>query len=259
MNDSTIGLNLYTLREFAQTAGDLAETLKKVKAAGYDYVQLSGIGPIDPKEVKNMLDGEGLGVCATHIKLDRLFDELDAVIEEHLIWECENAAIGGIFGPEWQSADGYARFAKEGAEIARKFAEHDITFSYHNHYQEFQKYGGRLGMDILAEGSAPLGFEIDTYWVQYGGADPAAWIEKLTGRVPLVHFKDMVIDKDHTGGVHLMAPVGEGNLNWPGILAACKKAGTRWHIVEQDHHPNGKPFENIAVSVRNMTEQMGLN
>ncbi|MBN1286882.1 MAG: sugar phosphate isomerase/epimerase [Anaerolineae bacterium] len=259
MSQSTIGLNLYTLREFAQTAGDLADTLKKVKAAGYDYVQLSGVGPIDPKEVKTMLDGEGLGVCATHVRLDRLFNDLNAVVEEHLLWECKNAAIGGIFGPEWQSAEGYAHFAKEGGEIARRFAEHGITFSYHNHYHEFHKFGDKLGMEILAAGSEPMGFEIDTYWVQYGGADPAAWIEKMAGRAPLVHFKDMSIDKDRAEGVHIMAPVGEGNLNWPAILAACQKAGARWHIVEQDHHPNGKPFENVATSVRNMKEKMGLS
>lgn len=258
MSQSTIGLNLYSLREFAQTPADIAQTLRKVKAIGYDYVQISGIGKIDPKELKRMLDSEGLGVCATHIALARLQTELDAVIDEHKLWGCEHAAVGAI--PEaYRSAEGYARFAREGSEIGRQLAAHGITFSYHNHYWEFERYNGRTGMDILFEDSDPaaLGAEIDTYWVQYGGGDPAQWIEKMQGRIPLVHFKDMRIDTARAEGVHIMLPVGEGTLNWPAILAACQKAGAQWHIVEQDWFPNGQPFESVATSLRNL-KAMGL-
>ena len=31
-----------------------------------------------------------------------------------------------------------------------------------------------------------------------------------------------------------MAPIGEGNMDWPAILAACKAAGVCWYAVEQD-------------------------
>ncbi len=259
MTASRIGLNLYSLREFAQTPADIAQTLRRVKQIGYDYVQLSGIGKIDPKELKQMLDGEGLGVCATHIPLARLQTELDTVIDEHKLWGCRNAAVGAI--PEtYRGAAGYARFAREGSEIGRRFAAHGITFSYHNHYWEFERYNGRTGMDILFEEGEPqyLFAEIDTYWVQYGGGDPAGWIEKMEGRVPLVHFKDMGIDMARAqGDQHVMLPVGEGNLNWPAILEACRKADVEWTIVEQDWFPNGAPFESVALSLKNM-KAMGL-
>ena len=53
-----------------------------------------------------------------------------------------------------------------------------------------------------------------------------------------------------------MAEIGEGNMNWPGIVAACESAGSQWYVVEQDTCA-GDPFDSIAISFRNMTA-MGL-
>ena len=64
--------------------------------------------------------------------------------------------------------------------------------------------------------------EIDTYWIQHGGGDPAAWIEKVAGRIPCVHLKDMAMGAD---GQQLMAEVGEGNLNWAAIWGRAGRRG----------------------------------
>ena len=50
--------------------------------------------------------------------------------------------------------------------------------------------------------------------------------------------------------------VGEGSLDFPSIIEACKDAGVQWHIVEQDFCP-GDPFESMATSYRNL-RAMGL-
>ena len=52
MPSSVIAAQLYTLRDYTKTPADIAQTLKKVKALGYDAVQLSALGPIDPVELK---------------------------------------------------------------------------------------------------------------------------------------------------------------------------------------------------------------
>ena len=67
---SQIAAQLYTLRNFCKTPADIATSLKKVKQIGFDAVQVSGIGKIDPKELATILKGEGLACCATHIGLD---------------------------------------------------------------------------------------------------------------------------------------------------------------------------------------------
>ena len=49
--DKRIGAQCYTIRDFIKTEKDLDESLKKLKDIGYQTVQLSGIGPIEPEIV----------------------------------------------------------------------------------------------------------------------------------------------------------------------------------------------------------------
>lgn len=255
MANSVLAAQLYTLREFTKTPKDIAETMKKVRALGYEAVQLSALGPIDPKELKAICDGEGLTICATHTSFDRMRDDTQAVIDEHQLWNCKYAAIGGL-PQDYRNAEGYHRFAKEASEVARKLAKGGLVFGYHNHSFELEKFDGRTALDILYDESDPEVFtsEIDTYWIQHGGGDPAAWIRKLKGRAHIVHLKDMAI---LGGREQVFAEVGEGNLNWPAILDACKEAGVEWYIVEQDRCQRD-PFESLGISLRNL-KAMGLN
>jgi sugar phosphate isomerase/epimerase len=78
--------------------------------------------------------------------------------------------------------------------------------------------------------------------------DPAAWIEKCKGRIPAVHLKDMSIKLDRT---QFMAEVGEGNLNWPAVLEACRSAGVKHLIVEQDICYRD-PFDSLALSLKHL-------
>src|SRR5688572_32942725 len=97
MPDSRLAAQLFTLREYTQTPTDIAKTLARVKKLGYDAVQLSALGPIDPKELASILSNEGLTCCATHVSLDRMKNETSAVIDDHKLWNCEYTAIGGFF------------------------------------------------------------------------------------------------------------------------------------------------------------------
>lgn len=254
MTNSVLGAQLYTVREFTQTPADIAATFKRVRAIGYEAVQASALGPIDPKELRKIADGEGITVCATHVGFERLRDDTEAVIEEHKIIGCDNPAIGGLPQDYRGSAEGFKQFAKEAEAVGKKLAEAGLTFSYHNHSFEFEKFDGRLGLDIIYEESDPryVLAELDTYWVQHGGGDPAAWIDKLSNRIVLLHLKDMSMH----GRDQLFAEVGEGNLNWPAILKAARAANTRWYLVEQDTCPRD-PFESLEISYKNL-RAMGL-
>lgn len=253
MAGTSVAAQLYTLREYLKTPADIAQTIKKVRAIGYEAVQVSGLGPIDPAELKRIVDGEGIEICATHIPFERLRDDIGRVIDEHHLWGCKVIAIPALPGP-YRNEEGYRRFAKEASAIGKRLAEAGITLAYHNHSFEFERYGNETGLDILFKESDPayLAAELDTYWVQHGGGDPAAWLHKLKERVVAVHLKDMVIKE----GKQLFAEVGEGNLNWPAILEACRAAGIRWYIIEQDVCQRD-PFESLAISLRNV-QAMGL-
>jgi sugar phosphate isomerase/epimerase len=255
MGNSVLAAQLYTVREFTKTPQGVAETFRKVRAIGYEAVQISAFGPIDPKEVKKMLDAEGLTCCITHIGYDRLKNDLPAVIEEHYLWNCKHVAIGSMPRPFVQDGvEGIRRFASEANEIGRKLHEAELTFSYHNHSFEFARFGQGTILDMLLNETDPryVQAELDTYWVQHGGGDPAAWIRKVKNRMPVVHLKDMVIQ----GREQVMAEVGEGNLNWPAILEACREAGVEWYAVEQDICQRD-PFESLEISFKNL-KKMGL-
>ena len=253
MTKSRIGAQLFTLRDFTKTPADIAKTMKKLREIGYEAVQVSALGPIDPIELKKIVDGEGIYICASHVSFERLRDELEKVIEEHLLWGCKYPAVSSM--PDYyRTEEGFYRFAREASGIARRLAEAGLRLSYHNHSFELEKFGGRTGLDILRIESDHdvFNLEIDTYWIQHGGGDPAYWIRRCKDRIPLLHLKDMGV-KD---GQPTVMEVGEGNLNWPAILEAAREAGVEWYLVEQDVCYRD-PFESLAISLRNLRE-MGI-
>ncbi len=248
-----VALQVYTIREHLKDLTGFTAAMKQVREIGYENVELAGVGDVKLDDQRRVCDDAGLRIIATHTPLGDLRQDIDAVIEKHKLLGAEYVVLPWLPG-ELRSAAGYKAFAKEATGFAARLKDAGLGFAYHNHSFEFEKYEGRTGFEILWAESDPalVGSELDTYWVQHGGASPAAWIQRLRGRVPILHLKDFVI-KD---GKQLFAPVGEGNLDWPGIIAAAKKAGTRWLAVEQDtcQIPS---MESVAVSFRNL-RAMGL-
>ena len=257
MAKGTLGAQLYTVRQFTRTIEDVAETLKKVARIGYTAIQISAFGPVDPKDVAAIVQDNALTVAATHVGWNRFLEDLDGVIETHKLWGCDHPAIGGLPG-EYRSEEGIKRFLDELAPVAEKLAAEGMDFSYHNHNHELARYDCRkTWLQTLYEQAAPaiLKAEIDTYWIQAGGGDPAWWVRKCAGREPLLHLKDMMITTDRE---IRMAEIGEGNLNWPAILEAAEAGGVEYYLVEQDDCYERDPFESLAISYRNL-RGMGLS
>lgn len=257
MAHPVLAAQLYTVREFTQTAEGFTDSMRKIREMGYTAVQVSAIGPIPDAEVKAVADDLGLTICNTHVRpASVLWDDLDTVIKQHQLWNCKHVAIGSMPGPYREEGEaGFKRFAQEATQIGEKLHAAGLTFSYHNHSFEFARFGKRTGLDILYEESDPryLQAEIDTYWIQHGGADPADWVRRMSGRMPVVHLKDMVI----IDGKQAMAEIGEGNLNWPAILQACKEAKVEWYAIEQDICQRN-PFDSLRISYENL-RAMGLS
>ncbi len=250
-----IAAQMYTLRDFCKTPAEIATACAKVKKMGYDGIQISGMGKIDPVEMKKILDGEGLQCAATHISLDEMENETSRVIEEHQLWNCKYAAIGGFFTKEWNRSVIDNFIAKYNA-ISKKFAGSGISIGYHNHHHEFAQVDGHRPMDLLINNLDPeIWIEIDTHWVARGGSDPATYIRKVAGRIPCVHFKDMTIAFDDRSPK--MCEIGDGNLHWHQIVEACRYAGVIWHTVERDSG-DMDAFDSLERSIYNMREKMGL-
>ncbi len=256
MAKGALGAQLYTVREFTQTLEGVAETLKKVADIGYPAIQISAFGPVEAKDVAGIVRDNALTVAATHMPWDAFLNDLDTVIGTNRLWGCKHPAIGGL-PAEYRSADGIKRFIEELTPIAEKLAAEGMDFSYHNHNHELARYDCReTWLQTLYEQADPaiLKAEIDTYWIQAGGGDPAAWLRMCAGRIPVIHLKDMCITPDREVR---MAEIGEGNLNWPAILEAGEAGGVEYYLIEQDHCYGRDPFESLAISYRNL-KGMGL-
>ncbi len=255
MTELKAAAQLYTLRNHVKTADDFSASMKKVRDIGYRAVQISGIGPIPHETVKQITDDNGLTICNTHISFDDLRENPAAVIAQHKLWECLHVALGSMPGTYTsEGEEGYRRFAADATEAGRRLAQDGLTFSYHNHSYEFVRFGDRSGLDIIFSESDPqfLQAELDTYWIRHGGDDPVTWIRRMQNRMPVIHFKDMALED----GKPYMVEVGEGILEWPAIISACREAGVEWAAVEQDECRRD-PFESMAISYRNL-QRLGL-
>lgn len=245
MDRRHVAAQLYTLRDFLRTPEDVARTLPKVRAMGYEAVQVSGLGPIEPERLKEIADASGLAICVTHSPVQRFRTDLPGLVREHRLWGCRYVGLGAMPDEFRDTRDGFLRFAEEFSAIGRALRAEGLKFVYHNHHFEFGKFGGETGMDILFRETDPeaFGFLLDTYWVQAGGANPVDWIRKVRGRMDVVHLKDMAIH----GWKQVYAEIGEGNLDWDAIVAACRETGVSWYAVEQDEC-DGSPFDSLAKS-----------
>jgi sugar phosphate isomerase/epimerase len=240
-----IAAQLYTLRNFTRTPADIAATFRRVRQLGFEAVQCSALGPIEPAELARILRGEGLACCATHTPMDRLEREPGKVIEEHRLWDCQFTALGW-FAPKEPSSQAWLDFADRFNAMAAAFAGSGVALGYHNHSHELARIDDKTALGLLIERfNKDVWLEIDTYWIAHGGGDPAAWIDSVAGRIPCVHLKDMQIGPDNQ---QRMAEIGQGNLNWPRIFQACRSAGVQWYIIEQDEC-HRDPFESLKISL----------
>ena len=231
-----IGAQLYTLRDYCRTPEDIHATLKKVAEIGYTAVQMSGIGKIDYSLFKQYCDEFGLDICLTHNSYDRLVNHTDELLDDHDIIDCDYIGIGAPTPDQCDTEDHYKAFVEGLCLASERIHAAGKVFGYHNHHIEFNPIGNlQVPMDYLIK-TFPfhVQFIVDTYWVEYTGRKAADFLDTVTNRIDNVHYKDLIhVEKDGKQEI-TMAPVGEGELDWPAINTACQLGATKWIIVEQD-------------------------
>ncbi len=246
MKRHQIAAQLYTVRDHLQTPTDIAQSLKKIRAIGYEAVQVSGMAPIEEAELMRILDGEGLTCCATHEATKLIVEEPQRVVERLQKLSCKYTAVPSPGAFELKTREQVLDYAKKIEAAGKVLYDAGQILTYHNHHIEFRRIEGETILEtIYAQTDARyLQGEIDTYWVQNGGGDVVEWCEKLKNRLPLIHLKDYRITDDNKPD---FAEVGQGNLNWNAIIPAAEQSGCEWFIVEQDTTP-GDPFDSLKIS-----------
>ena len=134
-----------------------------------------------------------------------------------------------------------ARKAVEDFNKAGKLLkENGLTLCYHAHGYEFQPYENGTLLDYIMKNTNPeyVSFEMDVFWIWFGGGDPVSLLKKYGNRWKLMHLKDMRIGtkKDLTGltpGTNDV-PLGTGEIDIPAILRAAKKVGIKHYFIEDE-------------------------
>jgi len=252
-----IGAQFFTLREFCKDLDGLALSLKKVADIGYTTVQLSATCPYDAQWMKEQLDANGLKCVVTHTAKDALQNEAEKVCEDHKIIGCDYVGLGFHSFKMGPVEELYQEFLSTYKPVAKAIRENGRYFMYHNHNSEFRKLGGKPILDKMAEDFSPeeMGFILDTFWIQAGGANPAEYIRKFAGRIPCIHLKDYQYATETKNSI---CAIGDGNINFDAVAAAAEVSGVDYMLVEQDNCHGEDPFEALRRSYEYL-KAMGLN
>ena len=246
-----LGIQLYTLRNEMTDEESVREGFRKIKEIGYNHIQPASMCNLTPGKFASLANEAGLTVakCGTISAWSQILGDPDALLATHTAIGAKNIGIG-YMPPEWRDCpENITRFIAKANEFAEYAASKGFTVGYHNHSFEFRKIGGVRLMDRLVnELSENFNFILDTYWVQHGGGDVRYWIKKLAGRIEVLHLKDMEMED-----TQIFCEVGNGNLNFEGIMEEADKAGIKTYVVEQDTC-KGDPFESIRMSYEYITK-----
>ena len=238
-----VGLQLYSLRaQFA--ANGVPKTLDTVKGFGITYAELAGTYDLKPEQLKAQLAERGIKAVAGHFPYKKFKEDPEAVALEAKALGLEYAGCAWADHKtpldEKQAREIAGVFNRAGAVLAK----HGLKFYYHNHGFEFQPFGDGTLMDLIIKETDPklVCFQMDILWTVFPGADPAKLLAKYPGRWKLIHLKDLkkgVVTGALTGKTDVSNDVvlGSGQMNFPAIFAAAKKAGVKYYFIE-DESPN---------------------
>ncbi len=180
-------------------------------------------------------------------------DEMSRVVDQLKGWGFQYAVYPYVPPAERGGADVMKALADKLNVFGEKCHAAGLQCAYHNHAFESAPAGNQTLFQTLIDSTDKklVGFEVDCFWISVAGGDPAAFIQKMSGRIPLLHCKDKAKETEQrfneTVPKTAFKEVGNGVLDWPAILRAAAAAGVQHYFVEQDQTP-GDPLESLRQS-----------
>lgn len=270
-----IGVQAMMLKQQVADRGAY-EVWKQLSDIGFSVVEVSQI-PLTPEtrdQIARAGDEFGMSVAAISAGMgekggggnDSLRESFDKIVSDCQALGTNRVRIGMLPMPCLASKDALVEFARDTNEMAKKMADHGIILSYHNHHIEFAKVDGQHLLDLIRDQAPDLKFELDVHWIQRGGMDPVTVLKKYAGLVDLVHLKDYRIAippkeafdalaagdhktyQEHWSKIVQFAEVGQGNLDFAGVVDAGIDGGAEYLLIEQDDQYGRDIFDCLADS-----------
>ncbi len=234
-----VGVQAYSFRNYFPK--DIPGTLDRIQAMGIKEIE-GDSGKMPPEMYKKMCDERGISIPSTGAQFKELAEDPMGIVTKA-------KALGASYVMcAWVPHGELGSFSLEDANKAievfnaagKVLKENGLTFCYHAHGYEFKPYKDGTLLNHIIESTNPeyVSFEMDTYWIQFGGGDPVALLRKYGKRWKLLHLKDMKkgIEKNLTGNsnVENNVPLGTGQIDIAGILKEGKNIGIAHYFIEDE-------------------------
>ncbi len=225
-----VGVQLYMLRQAMRA--DPERTLARIAELGYTEIEWWGNWGRTPQQLRATLDASGLRAPAAHIDpRDLQPDRLDALLDAAAAMGHATVIVAWMAPAQRDSAEAWQRTAALLSHAGHEAAKRGMRTGYHNHDFEFQRFGGRVGLEILMTETDPavVDIELDCFWAFKAGHDPIALLERHRDRITMLHLKD----SDGTPQ-HAQREVGRGVIDWPRLLTVALGGRVTNVFVEMD-------------------------
>ncbi len=218
-----IALQLYSVRDILPK--DPKGVIRKIAEMGYIGVETAGLPGMSLAESAKFYKEVGLMVSSAHSS-PPIGDKKNEVLDFAKTLGIKRL-VGGR-GPDDFKTVEKIRATCEGFNVAsRACRENGLEYAIHNHWWEFITLDGKPVYKYMLEYLEPhVQFQIDVYWVQTGGCNPAAVLKEVGKRATLLHIKDGPCEREK-----VMTAVGDGKVD---MGAISKVAQADWWIVELD-------------------------
>ena len=229
-----VGVEMYSVRN--ECKADFPGTIAAVAKIGYKGVEFAGYWGRSAREIRKMVDDNGLVTCGTHTPYaDLQPDKIDATIEFNQILGNKFVICPSMTAKsklEWLDK------AREFNELSDKLRPLGLWIGYHAHAHDFQKFDGETAWDIFfSNAKKAVIMQLDTSNCREGGADPVEVLHRYPGRELTIHIKP------NGGGPESV--IGEDKINWEGVFKFCETKGdTKWYVVE--HETSKDPIETLT-------------
>ena len=259
------------------------QTLQKIRAAGYDGLELNRFmihkssllvraltraagmptGKGGNLDWHALLAESGLSVVSLHADLGSLEREPEAVMEEAKSFGTDRIVITGMYRFDYSDEKSVSELAQRLNRCGEKLKNENLSLLYHNHNVELLSVRpGRRAYDVLIEETDPnyVNFEFDSYWFTDGGADAKAWMRKLGTRVKLWH----ITDRGSRQKGPAMTPIlkadsmelGTGNMDLDGLREIALANGIEAVVLESHKNWIDKdPVKSLEVSAEWLRER----
>ena len=248
----------FQLRTVIGTEEKAKNTLRLMKEAGYDGIELCGfmikkmplmvraltrmagmpMGKSGNLDWKKLIDESGLKVVSVHEDLGSILRAPEEIIEEAVGFHTSYVVVTGMHHFDYSDKQAVLELAEKLNEAGRLLKEGGIRFLYHNHNCELRKVGpGLTAYDLLLEKTNPeyVNFEFDSYWPTEAGVDALALMERLNTRMKLYHINDRGTRVNGKTGSILKSDsmeLGYGNMNLTARVECARKYGAEAVILE---------------------------